>query len=111
MPFDKDAVEQLSEDARVEVQDWVARRFLELRTPHEPERRRSRQAVPTKLPPRPRPPVWPVHGVPAALRSPWPASYLKQVAEPGCRVSRISIEAGIEALRRYRTMQKANSDT
>ena len=39
MPFDPDSIERLSPDARVEVQDFYARRFLAARESPVPDRR------------------------------------------------------------------------
>jgi hypothetical protein len=39
MLFEPEAIERLSPDARVEVQDFYARRFLASRSTHVPERR------------------------------------------------------------------------
>ena len=39
MPFDPDSIERLSPDARVEVQDFYARKFLAARERRVPERR------------------------------------------------------------------------
>ena len=41
MPFAPDEVERLTPGARVEVQDWIARRYLERHTPLARERRRA----------------------------------------------------------------------
>jgi hypothetical protein len=41
MAFDPEAIERLSPSARVEVQDYYARKFLAEVEPHQPERRRA----------------------------------------------------------------------
>ena len=65
MPFDPDEIARLSPAARVEVQDFYARKFLAGREGRLPERRRARvqeaagpQPVPAAQPPDARP-AWP----------------------------------------------------
>jgi len=64
MPFDPDEVARLSPEARVEVQDFYARKFLAARKIHEPERRQPRRpgeapsATQSETPPEARP-AWP----------------------------------------------------
>ena len=65
MPFDPDEIARLSPEARVEVQDFYARRFLAGREVRQPERRHARRegaAAPEQAPPARPPdarPAWP----------------------------------------------------
>ena len=53
MPFDPEAIERLSPAARVEVQDFYARKFLADRDRRVPERRSARSSATTDAPPAP----------------------------------------------------------
>lgn len=65
MPFDPDEIARLSPEARVEVQDFYARKFLAGREAWQPERRHARhheETAPEQVPPARLPdarPAWP----------------------------------------------------
>lgn len=83
--FDADAIDRLSPEVRVEVQEYYVVRDTNRRDYHACERRGvvTVVMVATGVGRWPTSPPWPVHGVPAGMRDPWPPSYYAQVPRPG----------------------------